>query len=200
VTEPKKTEVPGEAVLHLVTSYQTVGPYFKIGLEALYRHDLATAETPGRLIEIAGTVFDGDGAPVPDAILELWHADHLGRYINKPQTERLKDSFIGFGRVPMNETGQFHFRTVKPGAVQEEGLARQAPHILVSVFMRGLLYRLITRIYFSDESANADDPVLRSVAPHRRDTLIAKADSIDSNRYQWNIFLQGENETVFFEL
>ena len=71
MTEPKKPEAPGETVLHLVTSYQTVGPYFKIGLEALYRHDLATAETPGRLIEIAGTVFDGDGAPVPDAMIAL---------------------------------------------------------------------------------------------------------------------------------
>jgi protocatechuate 3,4-dioxygenase, alpha subunit len=202
VTEPKRPEAPQEAEsrANLVTSYQTVGPYFKIGLEALYRHDLADPNTPGRLIEIAGTIFDADRAPVPDAILELWHADNLGRYIVEPQTGRSESSFIGFGRVPMNEAGQFHFRTVKPGAVQEEGVAPQAPHILVSVFMRGLLDRLITRIYFSDEIGNADDLVLQSIEPHRRDTLVAKADPADSVRYEWNIFLQGENETVFFDL
>jgi len=202
MTEPKTSEAPLPPVsdVKLVTSYQTVGPYFKIGLEALYRHDLTSPDTPGRLIEIAGTVFDADLAPVPDAILELWHGDSAGRYMVQPQTEPFKDSFVGFGRVPTNEGGQFHFRTIKPGPVEPDGPARQAPHILVSVFMRGLLYRLITRIYFSDEAGNADDPVLCSIELHRRDSLVAKADSTHPNRYEWNIFLQGENETVFFEL
>jgi protocatechuate 3,4-dioxygenase alpha subunit len=202
VSEPNLPGVPEEtgSAPNFITSYQTVGPYFKIGLEALYRNDLANSNTPGRLIEIAGTIFDADRAPVPDAILELWHADHLGRYMVDPQSKLFEDSFVGFGRVPMNEAGQFQFRTIKPGAVEQEEPTRQAPHILVSVFMRGLLYRLITRIYFSDETGNADDPVLRSVEPHRRDTLVAKADQANANHYEWNIFLQGENETVFFEL
>jgi protocatechuate 3,4-dioxygenase, alpha subunit len=108
----------------------------------------------------------------------------------EPQTNAFKDSFVGFGRVPTNEGGQFHFRTIKPGLVEADGPERQAPHILVSVL----------RIYFSDEAGNADDPVLRSIEFHRRDSLIAKADSAHPNRYEWNIFLQGENETVFFEL
>jgi protocatechuate 3,4-dioxygenase, alpha subunit len=202
VTEPNQTGPP-EGIgspPNVITSYQTVGPYFKIGLEALYRNDLANANTPGRLIEIAGTIFDADRVPVPDAILELWHADHFGHYMVDPQSKSFEESFVGFGRVPVNEAGQFKFRTIKPGAVGQDDLTRQAPHILVSVFMRGLLYRLITRIYFSDETGNADDPVLRSVELQRRDTLIAKVDPAVTNHYEWNIFLQGENETVFFEL
>jgi protocatechuate 3,4-dioxygenase, alpha subunit len=202
VTEPEKSALSEEVASQttFITSYQTVGPYFKIGLEALYRHDLANPNAPGRLIEVAGTIFDADLVPVPDAILELWHADSLGRYMVEPGPKGSENSFVGFGRVPTNEAGQFHFRTTKPGAVQEAGRPRHAPHILISVFMRGLLYRLITRIYFSDESENADDPLLRSVETHRRDTLIAKADPADPNLYKWDIFLQGENETVFFEL
>jgi protocatechuate 3,4-dioxygenase alpha subunit len=182
-----------------VTTYQTVGPYFKIGLEALYRDDLTKPNIPGQVIEISGTIFDADLTPVPDAVLELWQADSFGRYMDQPQKNPFEDSF-GFGRVPTNEAGQFRFRTIKPGAVQAETPARQAPHILVSIFMRGLLYRLITRIYFSDEAGNADDPVLRSIEPGRRDSLLAKADPAQPHRYEWNIFLQGENETVFFDL
>ena len=184
----------------LVTSYQTVGPYFKIGLEALYRNDLTNPNTPGRIVEVAGAVLDADRAPVPDAVLEIWHADSYGRYIVQPQAKPFDDTFVGFGRVPTNEAGEFQFRTIKPGAIQANGPELQAPHILVSVFMRGLLYRLITRIYFSDEPGNADDPVLRSVEKHRRGSLIAQADQGRPGRYDWNIYLQGENETVFFEL
>ena len=183
MTEQKNSESQEEVVPQSlsVTTYQTVGPYFKIGLEALYRDDLTKPNIPGQVIEVAGTVFDADLAPVPDAVLELWQAD-------------------SFGRVPTNEAGQFRFRTIKPGALQAETPARQAPHILVSIFMRGLLYRLITRIYFSDEAGNADDPVLNSVEAHRRDSLLAKADPAQPYRYEWNVFLQGENETVFFDL
>jgi protocatechuate 3,4-dioxygenase alpha subunit len=201
MTEQNNPESLGEAVPQVlsVTTYQTVGPYFKIGLEALYRRDLTTQNIPGQVIEIFGTVFDADLTPVPDAVLELWQADSFGRYMDQPQEKPFEDSF-GFGRVPTNEAGQFHFRTIKPGAVQAETPARQAPHILVSVFMRGLLYRLITRIYFSDEAGNADDPVLQSVEPRRRGSLLAKAEPAQPHCYEWNIFLQGENETVFFDL
>ena len=183
-----------------VTSYQTVGPYFKIGLEAFYRNDLTNPNTPGRIVEVTGAVLDADRAPVPDAVLEIWHADSSGRYMVQPQAKPFDDTFIGFGRVPTNEAGEFQFRTIKPGAIQASGPELQAPHILVSVFMRGLLYRLITRIYFSDEPGNANDPVLRSVEQHRRGSLIAQADPGRPDRYEWNIYLQGENETVFFEL
>ena len=201
MTEQKNPESLGEAVPQVLslTTYQTVGPYFKIGLEALYRDDLAKPNIPGQVIEISGTVYDADLTPVPDAVLELWQADSFGRYMDQPQKNPFEDSF-GFGRVPTNEAGRFHFRTIKPGAMQGETPARQAPHILVSIFMRGLLYRLITRIYFSDEAGNADDPVLHSIEPGRRDSLLAKADPAQPHRYEWNIFLQGENETVFFDL
>ena len=201
MTEQRIPESVGEAVPEVlsVTTYQTVGPYFKIGLEAFYREDLTKPNVPGEVIEISGTVFDADLAPVPDAVLELWQADSFGRYLVEPQRKPFEDSF-GFGRVPTNEAGQFHFRTIKPGAVQAETSARQAPHILVSIFMRGLLYRLITRIYFSDEAANADDPVLQSIEPQRRNSVLAKADPAQPHRYEWNVCLQGENETVFFDL
>ena len=201
MTEQKNPESLGEAVPPVlsVTTYQTVGPYFKIGLEALYRDDLTKPDIPGQVIEISGTVYDADLTPVPDAVLELWQADSFGRYMDQPQKNPFEDSF-GFGRVPTNEAGQFRFRTIKPGAVQAETPARQAPHILVSIFMRGLLYRLITRIYLNDEAGNADDPVLHSIEPGRRDSLLAKADPDQPHRYEWNIFLQGENETVFFDL
>jgi len=201
MTEQRIPESAGEAVPQVlsVTTYQTVGPYYKIGLEAFYREDLTKPNVPGEVIEISGTVFDADLAPVPDAVLELWQADSFGRYMVEPQRKPFEDSF-GFGRVPTNEAGQFRFRTIKPGAVQAETPARQAPHILVSIFMRGLLYRLITRIYFSDEAGNADDPVLQSIEPQRRNSVLAKADSAQPHRYEWNVFLQGENETVFFDL
>jgi protocatechuate 3,4-dioxygenase, alpha subunit len=201
MTEQRIPESGGEAVPQVlsVTTYQTVGPYFKIGLEAFYREDLTKPNVPGEVIEISGTVFDADLAPVPDAVLELWQADSFGRYLIEPQKQPFEDSF-GFGRVPTNEAGQFRFRTIKPGAVQGETPARQAPHILVSIFMRGLLYRLITRIYFSDEAGNADDPVLQSIEPQRRNSVLAKADPAQPKRYEWNVFLQGENETVFFDL
>jgi protocatechuate 3,4-dioxygenase, alpha subunit len=200
MTQQKNHESLEEAVPQVlsVTTYQTVGPYFKIGLEAFYREDLTKPNVPGEVIEISGTVFDADLAPVPDAVLELWQADSFGRYMVEPQEKPFEDSF-GFGRVPTNEAGQFRFRTIKPGSVQAE-TARQAPHILVSIFMRGLLYRLITRIYFNDEAGNADDPVLQSTEPRRRDSLLAKADPAQPHRYEWNVFLQGENETVFFDL
>ena len=201
MTEQNNPESLGEAVPQVlgVTSYQTVGPYFKIGLEAFYRDDLTKPNIPGQIIEIFGTVFDADLTPVPDAVLELWQADSFGRYMDQPQKNPFEDSF-GFGRVPTNAAGQFRFRTIKPGALQEGTPAWQAPHILVSIFMRGLLYRLITRMYFSDEPGNADDPVFHSIEPRRRDSLLAKADPAQPHRYEWNIFLQGENETVFFDL
>ena len=201
--QPKNPESAAGAVpqVNLPTPYQTVGPYFKIGLEAFYRADLTGSDIPGQVIEIVGSVVDADGLPVPDAVLEFWQADGDGRYPAQPQPKPFEGSFVGFGRVPTNEAGQFRFRTIKPGAVQADApAARQAPHILVSVFMRGLHHRLVTRIYFNDEAANADDPVLRSVEERRRGSLVARTDPSQPGSYDWNVFLQGDNETVFFDL
>ena len=202
MTQPKNSESSADAPpqVNLPTPYQTVGPYFKIGLEAFYRDDLTGPNVPGQVVEITGRVIDADGVAVPDAVLEFWHADSKGRYPDQPQRQPFQGSFVGFGRVPTDADGHFRFRTIKPGAVQADTPARQAPHILVSVFLRGLLNRLVTRIYFSDETANADDPVLLSVEVHRRNSLVAKADSSQPGLYGWDVFLQGDNETVFFDL
>jgi protocatechuate 3,4-dioxygenase alpha subunit len=203
VTQSNNPESLADAIpqVNLPTPYPTVGPYFKIGLEAFYRDDLTGPNASGQVIEIAGSVFDADDLPVPDAVLEFWQADSDGRYPAEPQRKPFEGSFVGFGRVPTNEAGKFRFRTIKPGAVQADTpTARQAPHVLVSVFMRGLHHRLVTRIYFNDEAANADDPVLRSVEEHRRDSLVARTDPSQPGRYEWNVILQGDNETVFFDL
>jgi protocatechuate 3,4-dioxygenase, alpha subunit len=186
--------------VNLPTGYQTVGPYFKIGLEGFYRDDLTGPNVPGQVVEITGRVLDADGVAVPDAVLEFWHADSKGQYPNQPQPQPFEGSYVGFGRVPTNADGHFRFRTIKPGAVQADTPAQQAPHILASVFLRGLLNRLVTRIYFSDETANADDPVLLSVQGRRRNSLVARADSSQPGRYEWDVILQGDNETVFFDL
>ena len=202
MTQPENPKSPADAVSqgNLPTPYQTVGPYFKIGLEALYRNDLTGPNIPGQVIEIAGSVLDADGVSVPDAVLEFWQANGDGRYPDQPQSKPFEGSFVGFGRVPTNEHGRFRFRTIKPGPVRADSAAHQAPHILVSVFMRGLHHRLVTRIYFSDEAGNADDPVLRSVEEHRRNSLVATRDPSQPGRYEWNVYLQGDNETVFFDL
>jgi protocatechuate 3,4-dioxygenase, alpha subunit len=195
----ESTEDPVPQV-NLPTGYQTVGPYFKIGLEGFYRDDLTDPSVPGQVVEITGRVIDADGVAVPDAVLEFWHADSKGRYPDQPQHQPFEGSFVGFGRVPTNADGHFRFRTIKPGAVQGDTPARQAPHILVSVFLRGLLNRLVTRLYFSDETVNEDDPVLLSVEKHRRNSLVAKAHPSQPGSYGWDVFLQGDNETVFFDL
>jgi protocatechuate 3,4-dioxygenase alpha subunit len=195
--EPDADAVPA---VNLPTPYQTVGPYFKIGLEAFYQDDLTGPNIPGQVIEIAGSLLDAEGVPVPDAVLEFWQADSTGRYPSQPQRTPFGGSFVGFGRVPTDDAGHYRFRTIKPGAVQADARARQAPHLLVSVFLRGLLHRLVTRICFDDEAANADDPVLCSVAGHRRNSLLARSDPSQPGRYTWDVFLQGDNETVFFDL
>ena len=151
---------------------------------------------------IAGRVVDGDGKAVPDALLEIWQADSQGRYAHPDdaQSSTCDLKFRGFGRIPTDEEGKFRFTTVKPGAVAGPDGKKQAPHLAVSVFARGLLKRLVTRIYFPDESAaNGADYVLNLVEPARRGTLIAKKGASASS-LEWNVVLQGESETVFFEI
>jgi protocatechuate 3,4-dioxygenase, alpha subunit len=181
------------------TSSQTVGPFFSIALERLCDENLAGAEVQGQSIVIEGSVLDGDGAPVPDALLEIWQADAAGNYVCPGSRDSFaRSAFHGFGRVATNERGRFRLATIMPGCVRDAAGGEQAPHILVSVFMRGLLMRLVTRIYFSGQLKNADDPVLRLVPEERRGTLIAQPSSDGTGMFEWNIVLQGRAETVFF--
>lgn len=186
-----------------MTASQTVGPYLHIGLDALNTSDLAGEGVAGERIVIEGRVFDGFGKPVTDGVIEIWQANSHGRYAH-PEDRRdlpLEPNFKGFGRVPTDTDGAFRFTTVKPGRVPGPGGKLQAPHIVVAFFTRGLLKHVATRIYFPDESSNAEDPVLNLVPAERRPTLVArKRDGV----LEWNIVLQGEwngqGETVFFDV
>ncbi|SRR5579884_1885477 len=188
-----------------LTSSQTVGPFF---FPCLLREDacrsvLVLPETVGERIRIEGRVFDGDGIPVPDAMVEIWQANAHGRY-NHPLDQgpaALDPSFMGFGRCGTDDDGYYWFETIKPGAVPFGDGRLQAPHICVSVFARGLLNHVVTRLYFADEPANADDPVLHYVPVDRQATLLAQRESgSESIVYRFDIVLQGEGETVFFNL
>jgi protocatechuate 3,4-dioxygenase, alpha subunit len=157
-----------------LTPSQTVGPFFAIGLSANVGAHVVPEGSSGSF-RLSGQVFDGDGHPVPDALIETWQPE-------------------GVGRSATDDEGHFSFLTVKP--LRRAG-ATHAPHIEVSVFARGLLTRLITRVYFPEEvAANAADPVLRSLAAEERDTLIAVS---DGGGVRFDIHLQGGHETVFFD-
>jgi protocatechuate 3,4-dioxygenase alpha subunit len=183
------------------TTSQTVGPFFLIGLERLFVNNLAGPGVSGERIEIEGRVLDADGQGVPDAMLELWQANAHGRYAHPDDTQArtLEPGFRGYGRVPTAEDGSFHFTTIKPGRVPGPDGKLQAPHIVVSVFMRGLLRRLATRIYFPDDAANSEDFALNLVESSRRGTLIARKSPKRVGLLEWNIVLQGPEETVFFD-
>ena len=190
-----------------ITPFQTVGPFFAFVLTPGRRYayppiagnDLVTSETVGDVIEISGRVTDGNGAAVPDAIVEIWQADGAGRYPGPDA--RLNTTFRGFGRSETVDDGVFSFRTVKPGAAPGPGGQTQAPHINVGVLARGIMRRMFTRIYFEGEAANAADPILALVPASRRSTLIARREGAPGSapRYVFDVHLQGENETVFFE-
>lgn len=183
------------------TPSQTVGPFLHLGMTWLNTTDLATHASAGERIVVAGSVLDGDGKPIPDAILEVWQANAYGKYAHPDDTQdkQIDPGFSGFGRIPTDKDGGFRFVTIKPGRTPGPGNRLQAPHIVVALFMRGMLKHLYTRIYFSDETANATDPILgRIEGPVRRDTLIAKR-TPGAAEYCWNIIMQGENETVFFD-
>ena len=191
------------------TPSQTVGPFFAYGLTpgqygypfaSIAGGDLATSDADGERIRIEGRVFDGEGKPVPDAMIEIWQADGQGRYAHPLDARGSNTGFKGFGRVGTGTDPdlRFIFNTVKPGPTD----GRQAPHINVTVFARGLPLHAFTRIYFSDEEeANERDPVLAVVPPERRSTLIAKREtSADGIVYRFDIHLQGAVETVFFDV
>ena len=184
------------------TTSQTVGPYFKIGLRWLNRDNLVGEGVSGERVTMQGRVFDGDGVPVPDAILEIWQANAHGKYAHPEDTQDkpLEPGFKGYGRVAVSDEGLFRFATIKPGPVPGPDGNEQAPHLVVSVFMRGVLRRLVTRIYFPDEPRNAADVILNLVEPARRSTLVAKKTAGDPGTLEWNVVLQGPDETVFFDL
>jgi protocatechuate 3,4-dioxygenase, alpha subunit len=185
----------------VATPSQTVGPFYKIGMEWLGTTDLAARASKGERITVSGQLLDADRQPIPDAVLELWQANADGRYAHAEDTQAkpLDPGFHGYGRVGTDPQGRFRFTTIKPGPVPGLGNALQAPHIVVALFMRGVLRHLYTRIYFSDEAANGNDAVLALVEdPERRATLIAKRLGSHSE-YRWDIIVQGLGETVFFD-
>jgi len=190
---------------HLLTSSQTVGPFFAPALlrEDARRNVLTRPDTVGERIRIEGRVLDGDGVPVPDALIEIWQANAQGRYNHAADqgAAQLDSSFLGFGRSGTAEDGSYWFETVKPGSVLFDGERMQAPHICVTVFSRGLLNHLVTRLYFEDEPGNALDPVLQCVPNDRRATLLARREARDTVVvYRFDIVLQGADETAFFNL
>jgi protocatechuate 3,4-dioxygenase alpha subunit len=207
------------------TPWQTVGPFFHtslpwrggadlvgssdIGARAdlippghdLLRQQGARDAIAGQVIDIVGRVLDGEGAPVPDALIEIWQANAAGRY-NSPADTRdaipIDAAFTGFGRAATSEDGAYRFHTVLPGRVPGPGNSLQAPHAALSVLGRGLLKRLVTRIYFEGGEGNGDDPILALAPAARRGALIARLDGRAT--YRFDIHLQGEHESVFFDV
>lgn len=207
------------------TPSQTVGPFFHYGLpwkggadlvgksdmgarpelfpEAHYILNLPTSTglPAGRVIEIAGRVLDARGEPVSDAMVEIWQANAAGRYrsVDDPRADvPIDEHFTGFGRAATSDDGIYRFRTIMPGAVPGPGNSMQAPHLALSVFARGVLKRLATRLYFEGSEGLDTDPILACVPEDRRDTLIAR--QADDGGWWLDIALGGENETVFFDL
>ena len=195
-TRGKKTLLPP-------TPPQTIGPYFRIGLTAprpLSR--IAGPDTRGERLKLVCTVLDGRNAPVDDAMIEIWQANAEGKY-NHPddrQKKALDPDFIGHGRMGTNSEGICIFETVKPGRVPGPGNTLQAPHLEVSVFARGVLKRLATRIYFAGDPANNEDSVLALVPKARRATLLAQPIEGEPGAWRFDLHLNGKKETVFFDV
>lgn len=178
----------------LPTPSQTVGPYFGFALP-WPEGPSVVAEDHAGAVWIRGRVIDGAGNPIPDALVESWQANEAGVF---PRRDGPGDpSFRGFGRCPTDRAGTYGIRTVKPGRVSGPDGRLQAPHIDLALFMRGLLRPVITRIYFPDDPHNASDPLLSSVPEAQRGTLIA---SSAPDGYRFDIRLQGDGETAFFDL
>lgn len=191
------------------TPSQTVGPYFAYGLSApqygyeftaIASDEVANDLASGARIRVIGRVLDGAGEPINDAMVEIWQADSEGRYAHPADGRASNQDFRGFGRCGTGTDleNRFTFRTVKPGSV--DGI--QAPHINIILFMRGMLIHAYTRLYFSDEAeANGRDPVLNGVPADRRRTLIAQREETPAATiYRFDIHMQGDDETVFFDV
>lgn len=191
------------------TPSQTVGPYFAYGLTApqygygysqIAGSELTDEDTQGERIRIEGRILDGEGNPISDAMIEIWQADSEGRFAHPEDPRRPNAKFTGFGRCGTGTDPQnrFFFDTVKPGAPAEG----EAPHLNMIVLARGMLVHAFTRVYFSDEAAaNAADPVLQLVPEERRATLVAeRVETPTGPRYRFDVHMQGDAETVFFDI
>jgi protocatechuate 3,4-dioxygenase alpha subunit len=183
------------------TPSQTVGPFFHLGFTASFGGILARPDAKGERVHLICRVLDGNGVPVPDAMIEIWQADAEGTYHSPDDPHQILDpGFRGFGRVASSEDGSCVFQTIRPGRVPGLRESLQAPHLNVSVFARGILKRLATRIYFSGDPANAEDTVLALVPADRRDTLMAKPNGEHPGSWKFDVHLCGERETVFFDV
>ncbi len=182
------------------TPSQTIGPFFGVLLPERGPVTMPLPGTPGPRITVTGTVRDGQGGAVSDALIEVWQADADGRWTHPETPDGVEpvDGFSGFGRVATDSDGGFAIETIKPGPVPGPDARLQAPHLVVGLFARGLLTRLVTRVYFDDEPANERDPTLMRVPPDRRATLIGVGE--EAGRYRFDIALQGSRETVFFDV
>jgi protocatechuate 3,4-dioxygenase, alpha subunit len=182
---------------------QTLGPFFHFGLTDKHSiREIADAQAQGERVHLRCRVLDGDGVPVNDAMLEIWQANSEGKY-NHPDDRQQKGTepgFYGFGRAATDEEGNCEFHTIKPGRVPGPGNTLQAPHLNLAVFARGMLRQVYTRIYFLDDPANLEDAILGTVPEERRATLFAHPNSARSHGWDFAIHLQGEQETVFFDV
>jgi protocatechuate 3,4-dioxygenase alpha subunit len=189
------------------TPSQTAGPFFHLGMtntRSVPR--IAGPQTKGERVWLTCRVLDGEDVPVCDAMIEIWQADAEGMY-NHPDQMRedagaaTEDSlWLGFGRMPTGLDGCCEFETIKPGRVPGSGSVRQAPHLNVAIFARGMLKQLYTRIYFSGDPSNSEDAVLALVPPARCQTLVAQPDASHLGHWRFDIHLQGDLETVFFDV
>ena len=185
------------------TPSQTAGPFFHLGLSGPRSvGSIAGPGTDGQRVRLTCRILDGDGVPVNDALMEIWQADAEGRYHHPddPRSSSGNPGFLGFGRQETDEDGTCSFETLRPGRVPGPDNQFQAPHLNCSVFARGLLKHLTTRIYFHGDPANSEDPILRLVPQERRDTLMAREHPDQRGAWHIDIHLSGERETVFFDV
>ncbi len=188
----------------VTTPSQTVGPFFSFGLTEGRGcvSCIAGPRAKGERVLLSCRVLDGDGMPVPDAMIEIWQADADGRYNHPddPQYANADPACRGFGRMGTSEDGTCEFETIKPGRVQGPGGILQAPHLNLALFARGLLKQGYTRAYFVNDPANREDPVLALIPEERRQTLMAHLDQGPEGCWRFEIHLQGKHETVFFDV
>jgi protocatechuate 3,4-dioxygenase, alpha subunit len=188
---------------HAPCPSQTVGPYFHLG--CTYTRSVSCVAGPkakGERVRVICRVLDGDGLPVNDSMIEIWQADAEGKYHHPddPQDKAADPDCPGFGRLATDEKGISVFETIKPGRVPGNNGSLQAPHLNVSVFARGIMKRLATRIYFAGDAANQEDPILMLVPEERRKSLMAQPDPQKSSDWCFDVHLCGEDETVFFDV
>lgn len=186
---------------HVPTPSQTVGPYLHIGLTDKHSiHRIAAPEAPGERVHLTCRVLDADNVPLNDAMIEIWQADANGKYNHPDDLPAPEAMFQGFGRAASDEHGRCEFETIRPGRISGPGNTRQAPHLNLAVYARGILLQLYTRIYFAGDPANAGDPVLALVPAERRETLLAQPDPSRPGSWRFDVHLRGDQETVFFDI